>query len=171
MKYGSVKGDATQSDYEEWIHIDTFSWQLDWNIQSRATIKNNTRDGAHPTIGPITITKTTDSATNDLLKAITNPDNPNGEDCKIRFVLTSTLTKKDHDADRQPFLEYMLSNTLITQIGIKADANNLRPIETIILNFTAVAVNIWPLDESNTRLPPRRFPRYDVIQGTAGVKK
>jgi type VI secretion system secreted protein Hcp len=166
MKYGNIKGDATQSDHEDWINIDDFTWQIDWNIQNRASIdaKNNTRDGAHPTIGNIMVKKTADGATTHLLKAITNPEKLNGEHCIIRFLLTSLLTGTDHDAKRQPFLEYILYDTLITQIQMHADANS-RPTETITLNFTAVAVNLWSLDRSNTRLDPaHRFHRYDKIE-------
>jgi type VI protein secretion system component Hcp len=163
MKYGSIEGDATQSDYEHWINIDSLKWDVTWNIQTR-TNKNATRTGAHPSIGDVTVTKLTDRATAGLLQAITNPEKPNGEDCIIRFLLTTTLTKDSHDPDWQTFLEYILYNTLITELNTSCDANNSRPVETVKLNFTGVEVNIWPLDRDNMRFIPHRFGRYDKIQ-------
>ena len=165
MKYGNTQGDATQVDYEGWINIDEFTWQIDWSITHRATIKHNTRDGKHPTVQDITIRKTTDSSSKGLMDAICQPQNPNGEDCVIRFLLTSFLEQKNHDAERQPFLEYKLTNTLVTSVTVHADGTNPRPTETIKLNFTAVEMRVWSLDESNTRLAPQRFGPYSKIEG------
>jgi type VI secretion system secreted protein Hcp len=162
MKYGDIPGDATQAGHEEWINVDHFNWNAEWTISNRAKVTNKTRDNKHPALHDVTIRKQIDAASKHLLDAVCRPKDTRGETCIIRFLIISALTEKDADPDRQRYLEYKFHNSLITHVSVEADSDK-RPTETVIINFTAVEMCVWPLHRTNERLPPLRFDRFDKV--------
>ena len=158
MKYGNITGDATQAGYENWITLTHFSWKVDWQITTRAGVKSGTRDAKHPRVDPVTVNKQADAASAALLTAVCKSNNP--ETCVIRFVRTT----HQHDQENQHYLEYIFSNALLTHLSSTAATGDDRPTEEIVINFTAVEMNVFTLQEDNVRAPPQRFTRFDVIE-------
>lgn len=153
MSFEGAKGDATQTERENWINIIHFDWTIDWPITTRAGVKNDlTRDGNHPQVHEIHIQKYADRATTRLIREICKSNTPRL--CRLHFLRT--------DNTAHTYMEYDFYESLITQWSISTDpAQN--PIETVHINFKAFEVCFFPTDEGNNDLP-MRTEHYELIE-------
>jgi type VI secretion system Hcp family effector len=140
MKYGNIKGDATQHGFVEWINLDHFHWEVNRSVAKQ------------PELGPFDITKEADSATTELLIATCCNSTP--EKCTISFVRTG---------EDKAFIEYIFYDSLITKIAAVTGQDG-RPAETITFEYTAVEVTVAGINKSNERAgKPHWFPRFSLI--------
>lgn len=160
MKYGDIKGDATQDGFEHWINVTGFAWDPAVTRDIRThTGHGRNREGRQPKISRITITKEVDHASGPLYKALVTV--PKAEECKIAFVRT------DEGGDK--YLEYTLTDTLLQDfhIQVRAGGPQDRAVETWVLDFTEIAVEVKQLDEANVAQAPFHF-KYNLATGKGG---
>jgi type VI secretion system secreted protein Hcp len=160
MKYGSFNGDATQAGFEGWINISDFHWQVVRSITTRSGSQGNTYDPKQqPDIHTITVKKETDSATAPLLDAMCNKNK--AEKCTIMFVRTGN--------PGQAYLQYKLSNALISTYKIDLDSTEGNLAETLEINFTKVEMAHLSSDTTNvlSQSEPDRF-EFDKLTAPAG---
>jgi len=156
MKYGEIKGDATQEGFEHWINILRF----DWNGAVTRDIKTLTgrgrnREQAQPHIKQITITKEVDHASGPLYKSLVSV--PQAKPCTIAFVRT--------DEGGETYLEYQLHDTLLQKLGLDGDDN--RAHEQWTLDFTKIKISVKQLSEANISSAPYIF-EYNLATGKGG---
>jgi type VI secretion system secreted protein Hcp len=153
MKYGDIRGDATQEGFEHWINITSFNWRqaVHRNVKTE-TGKGRNREQSQPSVKQIVIRKEVDHASGPLYKALCTV--PKAEECKIAFVRT--------DEGGEKFLEYTLTDTLLEKLELRGDHD--RAGETWTLNFTAVAVEVKQLQQDNVSSGPYHF-KYDLATG------
>jgi type VI secretion system secreted protein Hcp len=153
MKFGNIKGDATQDGFEHWINITGFEWgpavQRDINTE---TGKGRNREAAQPHVANIAVTKEVDHASGPLYQSLCAV--PKAQECTIAFVRTGDVG----DA----YLEYTLTDTLLASVDIRGDHE--RAHEVWKLDFTEVEVKVKPLDEHNVSQTPFSF-RYNLATG------
>jgi len=156
MKYGTIKGDATQDRFEKWINIVGFDWgpAVHRHIKTE-TGKGRNREGAQPEISHIKVTKEVDHASGPLYKALVAT--PKAEECIIAFVRT--------DEGGDTYLQYTLTDTLLA--GLELNGQGDRAQETWHLDFTAFEVEIKQLDEANVSQAPFHF-KYNLATGKRG---
>jgi len=156
MKYGDIKGDATQTGFEHWINITQFQWN---NAVSRdiktQTGRGRNREQSQPHIRRITVTKEVDHASGPLYKSLVTV--PQAKHCTIAFVRT--------DEGGETYLEYNLHDTLLQHLQLIGDGD--RAAEQWTLDFTKVKVSVKQLSEANVASGPFHF-EYDLATGKGG---
>lgn len=158
MKYGGIRGDATQSGFEHWINISSFNWnQAVHRDISMETGKARNREHAQPHVEEIIVTKEVDHASGPLYKALCTV--PQAHECKIAFVRTGP------GGDDDKYLEYTLTDTMLANVEINGGGD--RATETWTLNFTQVAIEVKELSEANVSGAPFHF-KYDLATGKGG---
>ena len=159
MQFGkTIKGDATLEALDGWINIHSFSWKIHWSVTTRAGM-NGPRDAKHPSIDELTIKKESDNSSRYLLDAITRNtySNPKGEDCVIRFLSTG----QGSNINEMIYQEFTFYDSLIT--SVQFDSSGDRPVETITLNFTGIAMKVWPHGRGNMSREDPKAPAAAVI--------
>jgi type VI secretion system secreted protein Hcp len=158
MKFGTIKGNATQEGFERWINITDFQWgpAVKRDIKTE-TGKARNREMAQPHISNIKVKKEVDFASGPLYKSLVAV--PEAKECKIAFVRTGP------GGDNDKYLEYTLTDTLLAGLDITGDGD--RAHETWTLDFTELEVEVKQLTEANEALGPYHF-KYNLAKGTRG---
>ena len=155
MRYGEIKGDATQDGFEQWINVTSFNWEAVIRDIKTHTGRGRNREQGQPHVKRITITKEVDHASGPLYKALCTV--PKAEECTIAFVRT------DEGGDK--YLEYKLTDTLLQKLDIAGQRD--RAVETWTLDFTKIAIEVKQLDEANVSQAPFHF-EYNLATGKGG---
>ncbi|MBV8797728.1 MAG: type VI secretion system tube protein Hcp [Hyphomicrobiales bacterium] len=158
MKFGDIKGNATQEGFKEWINIASFTWQpaVDRKIKTE-TGKARNREEAQPHLSNIQVQKEVDYASGPLYKSLVAV--PEAKECKIAFVRTGP------GGDSDKYLEYTLTDTLLA--GLEISGSGDRALETWHLDFTELEIEVKQLQETNEAKGPYRF-KYNLAKGKQG---
>jgi len=154
LKYGDIKGDATQDGFQHWINVTNFSWS---NAVSRDikthTGKGRNREQGQPIIKQIVIHKEVDHASGPLYKSLVTV--PQAKPCTIAFVRTEEGGEK--------YLEYNLTDALLANLSLTGEGE--RASEQWTLDFTKVKVSVKQLSEANESSPDSFHFEYDLATG------
>src|SRR3954470_24619216 len=104
MEYTGIKGDVTADKHEKWIELNSLQWGVGRGITSPQVGGSADREGSSPSVSEITVTKTSDCASSNLLREALW-----GEGKKV----TIHICKTDKDAF-QTYQEYILTSTMIS---------------------------------------------------------
>jgi type VI secretion system secreted protein Hcp len=135
LKYGSIKGETTQSTHSEWIEVNSFQFGVGRGISSGVG-GGSKREASAPSVSEIVVTKTFDISSPLLLK-----DAIGGKAVEAKIELTQTDNSGKHIA----FQKYILTNTLIS--GYSVSSGGDRPSESISLNFTKIDSEYLSIDD------------------------
>lgn len=124
LKYGDIKGEATQVTHKDWIEVSSFSFGVGRGI-STGTAGGSKRESSAPSVSEITLTKTMDIASPLLLKEALG-----GKAVTVKIEMTQTDSKATHVS----FQKYILTDVLISGYSISSGGD--RPSESLSLNFT-----------------------------------
>ena len=156
MNYDGIPGDVTTSGHEAWIEVHSFQWGVGRGIGS-ATSSESDREGSTPSVSEIVISKVTDAASPNLLRASLGiGPGAEGKTVKIDFCKTDA-------AQPEPYLQLELTNTLVSGWSISSGGD--RPSESVSLNFTAVSFNNIGMGAANATGNPDRA-QYDMTKQT-----
>lgn len=137
MKFGKIDGQVLTTGFEKWIECSSMQFGVGRSVTSGAG--GSQREGSHPSISDITITKSYDVASAKLYS-----DGLAGVfDSKVEIKLTST-TKNKIDT----YLAYELTDCGVSGYSLSSGGDN--PSESISLNFTKIMVSPSPLDNAGT---------------------
>ncbi len=153
MKYndGQIKGDVTADGYQDWIELNSFQWGVGRGI-SMATGATADREASHPSVSEITVSKTQDKATVDLLTEALQ-----GEGVTVEIDFTKTNQGKI-----EKFMTYNLTNCMISGYSISTGGD--RPSKSLSLSFTAI--ECLPVIMGSDGTPASDAPKvkYDITQ-------
>jgi type VI secretion system secreted protein Hcp len=150
MKFGSIKGRVSTEGFKEWIELHSFQMGVGRGVSTGAG--GAQREGSHPSISEVTVSKVFDDASPHLYQ-----DSLAGTfDSKVELKFTTT-TKNKIDT----YLTYELSQCGVSGYSLSSTGDN--PIESISLNFTKILVSPTPLDDKGT---PKAGPKvtYDLLK-------
>lgn len=156
LDYEGVKGECSDPNHKEYQDVDSISWGVNRKITSNTGTKGD-RESANATISNVFIKKYMDKATpKNFIEACC------GRGKKARIVLTKTGTGGGADV----FMEYILSNALMTYYQIEAASqDNERPVEKIEISFTDLEVKYTPYDEDGYQMP-QHVVAFDTATNT-----
>jgi type VI secretion system secreted protein Hcp len=145
LNYDGIPGDVTSAGHEQWIELSSFTWGINRGI-TNASSSGADREGSTPAVSEVMLTKVTDSASPNLMRASLGlPPAGEGKDAKIDFCKTDT-------SQPEPYLQMSFSNTLVSGWTISSGGD--RPTESVCLNFTKVEFkNISMGDANDTGAP------------------
>src|SRR5437764_304354 len=129
MNYDGIPGDVTSAGHEQWIELSSFQWGVGRGIGDPSGSSAD-REGSTPSVSEIVVTKTTDSASTNIMRASLGLP-PAGEGKLVKIHITKTNTDNPEN-----ILELELENTLVS--GWSMSSGGDRPTESLSLNFTKV---------------------------------
>jgi type VI secretion system secreted protein Hcp len=158
MKFGEIKGDATQQGFGGWINLHHFEWGLDRKFAGDQVGRAFNREGAQAQIRTCTVSKEADSSSGMILQTATTVFK--GQPIEIHFVRTGN--------PGETYLKFKLTDALIKELDVSSSGgNNERPIETIVIDFTEVEIQTKTLNETNDGEEPMTIT-YDAATGVGG---
>lgn len=149
MKFGDIKGRVTTDGFKDWIELTSFSLGVSREVSSGAG--GAQREGSHPSISDVSITKPFDDSSPKLYQdAIAG-----SFDSKVELKFTTT-TKNKIDT----YLSYELSQCGVSHYSVSSGGDN--PSEAMTLSFTKILVSPTPLDDKGS---PKAGPKitYDLM--------
>jgi type VI secretion system secreted protein Hcp len=138
MKFDGIDGSVTTAGHEKWIELHSCSVGI-----SRHTTTSHggrAREGAHPEISEIHITKQFDAATPKILQEAVA-----GTFEKKAQLVWSTTTKNKVET----YLKIELQDCGITSYQ-KSSGPDAVPMESLSLNFTKITFTPSPLDDKGS---------------------
>ncbi len=154
LKYGSINGAVTTTDYKQWIEVDTINWGVGRAIGSAARSDTN-REGSEPSLSEVTVTKKMDVASVPLIQEAWGGELNN----KVTIKLTSTTKNSVVD-----FLNYDLENVGLS--GYSHSSGGDMPTESLSLNFTKITITFKGLDPATQAKPTSA--NYDLTTMKGG---
>jgi type VI secretion system secreted protein Hcp len=152
MEYTGIKGDVTAEGHANWIEVNSLQWGVGRGITSPQVGGSADREGSSPSVSEITVTKTSDVASSNLLREALW-----GEGKKVTLHICKT------DKDKfQVYQEYILTDTMIS--GFSMSSGGDRPTESLSLNFTKIESNFTPMAAGNEETATDRA-KYDLATG------
>ncbi len=156
MKYDGIDGDVTTKGHEKWIELSSWQWGVGRAMTS-ATSGSADREGTTPSVSEITVTKVTDGASPNIMRASLGlGPGTEGKTVKIDFCKTDT-------SQPEPYMQFELTNTLVS--GFSLSSGGDRPSEHLTLNFTKIAFNNIGMGPANETGQPDRA-EYDLATQT-----
>lgn len=130
MQYGTIKGDSLATGHTGWIDLGNYQF----DIEKPTSIGSGIQESGVPKISAITITKTMDSSSTQLMQEAFAGT---GQTVKIDLVKSSSVAG-------QPFTygEYVLSNAIVTGYSVSSGADV--PTESINISFTKITFTYTP---------------------------
>jgi type VI secretion system secreted protein Hcp len=150
MKIDGVDGQVTTDGHEKWIELHSVQYGVSRSTYTGAAGAN--REGSHPTISDITITKVFDVASPGLYR-----DSVAGAfDKKVKIHFTATTKDKT-----ETYLELELTDCGISSYSVSSGGD--QPMESLSLNFTKIMYTPSPLD---TKGSPKKGAviTYDLMK-------
>jgi type VI secretion system secreted protein Hcp len=144
MKFDKFKGSATEDTHKDWIDVLSFSWGASRSVHTAAGSGAN-RQGSHPTVQEIHITKYQDISSNKILMDLLK----GGLDNKVDIAFTVNV---DGKAD-----QYMLIK--LEHVGVSsfqlsdAEGTGTRATESLSLNFGKVTVTTKSVNAAGKGAP------------------
>jgi type VI secretion system secreted protein Hcp len=142
-----IKGESSQKGFEDQIAAQSIQWGVGRGI---GNFTSGIRETSRPTFSEVTVTKTLDIASNDILVAMTK-----GKalaTVKISFV-------RDDGEDGFNYLTYELSDVLISSYS--ASSGGETPSESFSLNFAKIKAVYKKLASDHSDAGENEF-EYDL---------
>lgn len=156
MKYGNIKGDATEAKHKEWLNINSINFSMNRNVTTRAGQVSN-RDKGTVNMNDLVVTKSVDKSTPELLgKACAGASS---DKCTIDLLQVEDKTAK-------VYMQYVLEDCIITSYSIDS-VSAMEPTEVFTINFSKLSVEYTPHDKSNKAQGPTSafYDPTEVISG------
>jgi type VI secretion system secreted protein Hcp len=128
MKLGSATGDVTESGHPQWIELVDMRWSMSRTIRSSVGIGQN-RESTSAYVSEMTVSKLIDSASSNLAQ---NAFVGESQTCQIDFTRVSK-------GQESVFRSIKLTDAIISGM-VNQGQGAERPMETLTLNFTVIAI-------------------------------
>ena len=154
--YDGVVGECSDNNHKDWQDVDSISWHSSRKITSMAGTRGD-RESSNATLSNVFIKKYMDKAT---------PKNFLEACCGTGKTVVIRLTKTGSGSGADIFMEYTLSNALISYYQVEAESqDNVRPVEKFEISFTGLEVKYTPYDEDGCQMPPEAVA-FDTATNT-----
>ncbi len=141
MQISGIPGNATAKGYENWIQLSSLHHFATRSVHNEVGAAKNRGIGV-PRLGEIEIVKNLDAATPLLFQRF----------CAGSSISTVKIDLVSTDEQLQPYLEYTLSNVIISSITNHATGG--APYSVITLNYTKIEEKFTAHDGSGVAQSP-----------------
>ena len=155
MQIQGISGSATERNHQNWIVLNSIDFGVHRQITTKAGHSSN-RESSAPKIGEVTVTKSIDKSSPQLLEA-SCVGASNGT-----VVIHGTHTNTGN------YVEYTLSDVIISHYdatGVAGESDKDEILETIGLNFTKIEMKFIPKGADNRPQSPISAG-YDLTKAT-----
>ncbi len=154
MKVEGIDGNVTAKGHEKWIEIFGFGYGLARGITSTNPGRQSNREAGVPSFSEITVSKLVDETSPKFFL----------ESCigvakkiEVHFCQTGDNPRN--------FVEFVLTNVLISRYNFNGPSGNAHPTETLTLNYTKIETKYTPYNDKHgvgTPIPAG----YDLVTAT-----
>lgn len=145
MNYEGIEGDAIDANHEGWIEVQELRWSAHRRITSETSTRGN-HESSSTQILDLHLCKYMDSSTPNLFIEAC---------CGIGKTAVLHLTKTDTGLGAETYMEYTLSNALISEYKVGAGNRFYRrPREFITISFIDLELRYITYDNAGYLLPP-----------------
>jgi type VI secretion system secreted protein Hcp len=150
MKIDGIDGQVTTAGHVKWIELHSAQYNVSRAVHTGAGGAN--REGSHPTINDITISKVFDVASTHLYREAV----AGSFDKKVKIAFTATTKGKT-----ETYLELELTDCGISSYSLSSGGD--QPTEGMSLNFTKIMYTPSPLDDNGS---PKKgaIVKYDLLE-------
>ncbi|MEO6800600.1 MAG: type VI secretion system tube protein Hcp [Rhodanobacter sp.] len=130
INLGDIKGESTDDKHKEWIEILSFGFGAQQSQSGTASSAGNL-SSSRVNIQNFTFTHNLDFASPKLFDAC----------CKATTIPKVTITLNRAGGDKQQYMEYKLTDAIVTSVGKGGDSNSESqdvPVEAVSLAFTKI---------------------------------
>ncbi len=152
LKYGALQGDATSEGFKGWIPVNSLQFGSGRSVYT-PTGAAQQREASNASISEVTLTKSYDGSSTDLMKA--SLTGTKGVEAKIFFTETG-------EGGAEIFLKLTLKDALVS--GYSTSSGGDRPGESFTLNFTDVEYSYAPQNEDGSLGDPI-IVGFDIATG------
>lgn len=154
MKIDGLNGDVTTKGHEQWIKIESLKFGAQRSLSTEVG-RIADRESSLPSISEVTVTKPVDQTSPYLFSEACT-----GEAKQVKIDLCQTGTSID------PYMQYTLSNAVISGYQVSIEEAQKRPVETIKISMTKIENRYTPYNDSNKAGSPISTS-YDLRTGQA----
>lgn len=144
LKIADIKGESTDRDHADWILLDSVSWGSTQGSRRAAGSGSGPRLG---TVGDMVVVKQVDASSPKILEAITNGET-------FPSIELDLANPDGSQPAKEPYMQYTLSDVIITSYTLSAGAQGERPTESISFNYAKVDVRYEPQDSKSQEADP-----------------
>lgn len=145
-----IKGDTSDAEYIQKNAVDVLAWS--WGVSNSGTMHQGTGGGAgKANFQDISFTKYIDTSTPQMLKASATG----------LHIPEATLAVRKAGGKQEKYLEYTLTNVLITSVSTGGSGGEDRLTENVTLNFEKVKVEYFGQGAAGTVESKGAFS-YDI---------
>ena len=136
MKIEGIEGNVTAEGHEKWIEIHSFSFGVGRGIARREPGRTENRESSSASLSEVSISKEMDE-TSPLL--FTQACIGDGKEITVDFCRTGE--------NPQIYMQYILSNTLISSYSVKGGGDGA--YENLTLNFDKIVMKYNAFDDKH----------------------
>lgn len=152
MKVEGIDGKVTADGHEKWIEVSSMSFGVGRAINSANPGNQSNRESSVPSFSEISIAKDADESSPKLFTEACI-----GKAKKVEIHFCNIGDKV------QSFLEYVLTDVLISSYSIGAGSGGSHPSESLSLNFSKIEMKYIPYNDKNEKGSPIATT-YDLIK-------
>jgi len=143
MKIDGIDGEATAVGHDKWVDIDSITWGTNRALSSN-TGTSQDREGTLANVQDVTITKLMDVTSPAIFQ-----ESVVGKSKTVQFH----IAKQGSDGP-EVYMEYTLTNAMISGYQVSAAGDSGRPMESLSFNFTKVEMKYTPYDDQHNAGTP-----------------
>lgn len=155
MQIKDIKGRSQIDNYKEWIEIGSFSFGVGRSVRGVSD-----REASTPSVSAVTVHKIMDETSPQLFTLATS-GNAKDKTKEVKIHLCRTA-----DKGYQSYMEYTLSDVLISSMSTSASAGQSEPSESLTLNFTKIEMTFKPSGKDAVSTNPVAA-KYDLSSATS----
>jgi type VI secretion system secreted protein Hcp len=134
LQFEGIDGNVTATGHEKWIQLGSVNFGLGRRIAGTSPGKQSNREASTPAFGEVNVSKDVDECSPLLFS----------EACVGKAKKVTIHFCETGASQLEPFLEYVLSDVLISSYSVRSGTSGSHPNETLSFNYNKIEVKYIP---------------------------
>jgi type VI secretion system secreted protein Hcp len=157
LKIGTVPGESTDSGHSGWVEVSSFSMGVS-QAASGSRSDAGAASGGRADFTDFAITKNVDKATPKLLLSC----------AKGEHIASVAVELCRATGDKTKYLEYKMSDVIISNVSSSGAAAGGLPVETVAFNFGKIEITYFATDHKTGKASGQVAANWDLTANKGG---
>jgi type VI secretion system secreted protein Hcp len=157
LKIGTIPGESTDSKHADWIEISSFSNGVSQS-SSGSRSDAGAASGGRADFADFTLTKNVDKASPKLMLSC----------AKGEHIALITIELCRATGDKTKYLEYKLSDVIVSSVSVGGSAAGDLPTENVSLNFGKIETTYFATDHKTGAAKGQVAANWDLTTNKGG---
>jgi len=153
LKIGTIDGESTDSKHKGWVEVSSFNMGVAQKSTGSRSV-GSAAAGGRADFSDFTITKRADKASPKLILSC----------AKGEHIASVSVELCRATGDKTKFLEYKMSDVLVTNVTMSNDASADLPTETIAFNFSKLETTYVATDPKTGKAAGQVSTSWDLTE-------